>query len=179
MNLFRFLGVRRFIWNLSFQDENIFLFLTGNVRLQCSSPWNGWIFISRSITVQLELLFWNGKLSVRDNRNIVFVNTTFHSGCDLHDENRNKNWWIYFGLARQTFITNDAFALPKWNILLCFTGNFMRQCSSLWNGWILKTRSTTEKLKLHSLNGKLSVRDSLQYCIIYRIIVQSRERFSF
>ena len=43
------------------------------------------IFITISITVQLKFLSLNGKLYVRDNRLIVFVNFSFSSGCDLHD----------------------------------------------------------------------------------------------
>ena len=43
------------------------------------------IFITRSITVQLKFLSLNGKLYVRDNRLLVFVNFSFSCGCDLHD----------------------------------------------------------------------------------------------
>ena len=45
----------------------------------------GLIFITRSITVQPKSLFFNAKLSLRDNGPIVFVNFSFSSGCDLHD----------------------------------------------------------------------------------------------
>ena len=43
------------------------------------------IFITRSITVQLKFLSLNGKLYVRDNRLLEFVNFSFSCGCDLHD----------------------------------------------------------------------------------------------
>ena len=43
------------------------------------------IFITISITVQLKFLSLNGKLYVRDNRLLVFVNFSFSCGCDLHD----------------------------------------------------------------------------------------------
>ena len=36
-----------------------------------------------------KFLSWNGKLSLRDNRLIVFVNFSFSSGCDLQDEAKN------------------------------------------------------------------------------------------
>ena len=33
----------------------------------------------------LSLIFFNAKLSLRDNGLIVFMNFSFSSGCDLHD----------------------------------------------------------------------------------------------
>ena len=46
------------------------------------------IFPTKSITVQLKFLSLNGKLYVRDNRLLVFVNFSFSSGCDLHDRSQ-------------------------------------------------------------------------------------------
>ena len=46
------------------------------------------IFIRRSITVQPKFLSLNGKLYVRDNRLLVFVNFSFSNGCDLHDRSQ-------------------------------------------------------------------------------------------
>ena len=43
------------------------------------------IFITRSITVQPKFLSLNGKLYLRDNRLLVFVNFSLFSGSDLHD----------------------------------------------------------------------------------------------
>ena len=43
------------------------------------------ILIIRSITVQPKFLSWNGKLHVRDNRLLVFVNFSLSSGSDLRD----------------------------------------------------------------------------------------------
>ena len=77
-------------------------------------PLKGVIFITRSITVQPKFLFFNAKLSLRDNRLSVFVNFSFSSGCDLHDWRQNylkKTKWLYFGLARHTFITNDGYKI--------------------------------------------------------------------
>ena len=62
--------------------KSVVLFSTGNFRF---TPLKGLIFITRSITVQPKSLFFNGKLSLRDNGPIVFVNFSFSSGCDLHD----------------------------------------------------------------------------------------------
>ena len=53
------------------------------------APLKGLIFITRSITVQPKSLFFNAKLSLRDNGPIVFVNFSFSSGCDLHDRRQN------------------------------------------------------------------------------------------
>ena len=78
------------------------------------TPFKGLIFITRSITVQPKFLFFNAKLSLRDNRLSVFVNFSFSSGCDLHDWRQNylkKTKWLYFGLARHTFITNDGYKI--------------------------------------------------------------------
>ena len=46
------------------------------------------IFITRSITVQPKFLSLNGKLSVRDNRLLVFVNFSLSSECDLLDRSQ-------------------------------------------------------------------------------------------
>ena len=46
------------------------------------------IFLTRSITVQIKFISLNGKLYVRDNRLLVFVNFSFSSGCDLHDRSQ-------------------------------------------------------------------------------------------
>ena len=46
------------------------------------------IFITRSFTIQLKFLSLNGKLYVRDNRLLVFVNFSFSNGCDLHDRSQ-------------------------------------------------------------------------------------------
>ena len=46
------------------------------------------IFPTKSITVQLKFLSLNGKLYVRDNRLLVFVNFSFSSGYDLHDRSQ-------------------------------------------------------------------------------------------
>ena len=43
---------------------------------------------TRSITIQLKFLSLNGKLYVRDNRLLVFVNFSFSNGCDLHDRSQ-------------------------------------------------------------------------------------------
>ena len=48
------------------------------------------IFITRSITVQLKFFSLNGKLYVRDNRLLVFVNFSFSNGCDLHDRRQKR-----------------------------------------------------------------------------------------
>ena len=48
----------------------------------------GLIFITRSITVQPKFLSLNGKLSVRDNRLLVFVNFSLSSECDLLDRSQ-------------------------------------------------------------------------------------------
>ena len=75
------------------------------------TPLKGLIFITRSITVQPKFLFFNAKLSLRDNRLIVLVNFSFSSGCDLHNRSQNtkKTKWLYFDLAHHTFLTNDGF----------------------------------------------------------------------
>ena len=48
------------------------------------------IFIIRSITVQPKFLSLNGKLYVRDNRLLVFLNFPLSSGWDLHDRSQKK-----------------------------------------------------------------------------------------
>ena len=53
------------------------------------TPLNGWIFITRLITAQPKCHSSNVKLSLSDNRLIVFVNFSFSSGCDLHDRSQN------------------------------------------------------------------------------------------
>ena len=45
----------------------------------------------------------------------------------IEARNAKKTKWLYFGLARYTFITKDE----KGNILPCLTGNVRIQCSSL------------------------------------------------
>ena len=46
------------------------------------------IFITRSIRVQITFLSFNGKLYVRDNRLIFFLNFPPSSACDLHDRSQ-------------------------------------------------------------------------------------------
>ena len=46
------------------------------------------IFITRSITVQPKFLSLNGKLYLRDNRFLVFVNFPLSSGWDLYDRSQ-------------------------------------------------------------------------------------------
>ena len=53
------------------------------------TPLNGWIFITRLITAQPKCHSSNVKLSLSDNRLIVFVNLSFSSGCDLRDRSQN------------------------------------------------------------------------------------------
>ena len=48
------------------------------------------IFITRSFTIQLKFLSLNGKLYVRDNRLLVFLNFPLSSGWDLHDRSQKK-----------------------------------------------------------------------------------------
>ena len=48
----------------------------------------GLIFTSTSITVYPKFLSLNAKLSLRDNRLIVFITFSFSSGCDLHDRSQ-------------------------------------------------------------------------------------------
>ena len=50
------------------------------------------IFITRSITVQLKFLSLNGKLYVCDNRLLVFVNFSFLTGviCMIEAKNTKK-----------------------------------------------------------------------------------------
>ena len=52
------------------------------------TPLKGLIFITRSIIVQTMFFSLNGKLSLGDNRLIVFVNVSFSSGWDLHDRSQ-------------------------------------------------------------------------------------------
>ena len=92
----------------------LFLFFNRKCQALVFIPLKGVIFITRSITVQPKFLFFNAKLSLRDNRLSVFVNFSFSSGCDLHDWRQNylkKTKWLYFGLARHTFITNDGYKI--------------------------------------------------------------------
>ena len=56
------------------------------------TPLKGLIFITRSITVQRKFLFFNTKLSLRDNRLIAFVNFYFLAGviCMIEDKTTKK-----------------------------------------------------------------------------------------
>ena len=100
--------------NWTWKMKSVILFLNGECQALVFAPLKGFIFITRSITVQPKSLFFNAKLSLRDNGPIVFVNFSFSSGCDLHDWRQNylkKTKWLYFGLARHTFITNDGYKI--------------------------------------------------------------------
>ena len=96
------------------KNEKFYSFFSKKCQALVYTPLKGLIFITRSITVQPKFLFFNAKLSLRDNRIIAFVNFSFSSGCDLHDWRQNylkKTKWLYFGLARHTFITNDGYKI--------------------------------------------------------------------
>ena len=99
---------------LNMKNEKCCSFFNRKCQALVFTPLKGLIFITRSITVQPKFLFFNAKLSLRDNRLSVFVNFSFSSGCDLHDWRQNylkKTKWLYFGLARHTFITNDGYKI--------------------------------------------------------------------
>ena len=69
--------------------KSVSLFFNKECQALVFAPLKGLIFITRSITVQPKSLFFNAKLSLRDNGPIVFVNFSFSSGCDLHDRRQN------------------------------------------------------------------------------------------
>ena len=100
--------------NWTWKMKSFILFFNKKCQALVYTPLKGLIFITRSITVQPKFLFFKAKLSLRDNRLSVFVNFSFSSGCDLHDWRQNylkKTKWLYFGLARHTFITNDGYKI--------------------------------------------------------------------
>ena len=73
------------------KNEKRFSFLFFFNRERQALVWaslKGLIFITRSITVQPKFLSLNGKLSVRDNRLLVFVNFSLSSECDLLDRSQ-------------------------------------------------------------------------------------------
>ena len=115
--------------------------------------------------VQPKFLFFNAKLSLRDNRLIVFVNFSFSSGCDLHNRSQNTKkkpsdciliWHITLSWLMMDF------SIQKWNILLCLTETPGFSVHPFWAGWICITRSIRSSvlLKLRSLNSKLSVHEN-------------------
>ena len=69
--------------------KSVILFFNKECQALVFAPLKGLIFITRSITVQPKSLFFNTKLSLRDNGLIGFVNFSFSSGCDLHDRRQN------------------------------------------------------------------------------------------
>ena len=73
----------------------------------------GKIFSSGS--VQPKFLFLNAKLSLRDNRLIVFVNFSFSSGCNLHDRRQNyeKKSNDCISVWRVTPITDDGYKIVE------------------------------------------------------------------
>ena len=98
------------VMQLNMKNENCCSFFNRKCQALVFTPLKGLIFITRSILS----FFFNAKLSLRDNGLIVFVNFSFSSGCDLHDWRQNylkKTKWLYFGLARHTFITNDGYKI--------------------------------------------------------------------
>ena len=140
--------------NWTWKMKSVILFLMENVKLISVDSLKSLIYITRLITVKPWFLSLNGNLSLRDNRLIVVVNNSFSSGCDLY--------WLYFDLARHSFLTSDGFSVQKWYILLCLTGKSGLSVHPLWKDWISLTRSMTSRvqLKLLSLNSKLSVREN-------------------
>ena len=75
--------------NWTWKMKSFSLFFNKECQALVFAPLKGLIFITRSITVQPKSLFFNAKLSLRDNGPIVFVNFSFSSGCDLHDWSQN------------------------------------------------------------------------------------------
>ena len=67
------------------KNEKCCFFFNSKCQALVFTPLKGLIFIIRSITVQPKFLFFNDKLSWRDNRLVVFVNFSFSNGCNLHD----------------------------------------------------------------------------------------------
>ena len=70
---------------LNMKNEKCCSFFNRKCQALVFTPLKGLIFTIRSITVQPNFLFFNDKLSWRDNRLIVFVNFSFSNGCNLHD----------------------------------------------------------------------------------------------
>ena len=72
------------------ENEKSYSFFNRKCQALVFTPLKGLIFITRSITVQPKFLFFfNAKLSLRDNRLVVFVNFSFSSGWDLHNRSQN------------------------------------------------------------------------------------------
>ena len=63
-------------------------FLNRERQVHVLTSLKDFIFITRSITVQPKFLSLNGKLYLRDNRLLVFVNFSLFSGSDLHDRSQ-------------------------------------------------------------------------------------------
>ena len=79
----------------------IILFLNGECQALVFAPLKGLIFITRSITVQPKSLFFNAKLCLCDNGLIVMIEA----------KTTKKTKWLYFGLARHTFVTSDGYKI--------------------------------------------------------------------
>ena len=67
------------------KNEKCYYFFDRERQALVFTPLKDLIFTSTSITVHPKFLSVNGKLSLRDNRLIVFITFSFSSGCDLHD----------------------------------------------------------------------------------------------
>ena len=87
------------------ENEKCCSFFNRKCQALVFTPLKGLIFTIRSITVQPKFLFFNDKLSWRDNRLIVFVNFSFPNGCNLHDwrHNYQKNQMTVFRFGTSHF----------------------------------------------------------------------------
>ena len=73
------------------KNEKRYSFLKRESQALAFTPLKGMISSQdRSQHNLSKFLSWNGKLSLRDNRLIVFVNFSFSNGCDLHDRRQKK-----------------------------------------------------------------------------------------
>ena len=93
------------VMQLNMKNENCCSFFNRKCQALVFTPLKGLIFTIRSITVQPKFLFFNDKLSWRDNRLVVFVNFSFSNGCNLHDwrHNYQKNQMTVFRFGTSHF----------------------------------------------------------------------------